>query len=319
MTTQKYFGKAQQPCKISTQKMWHKALNYSGRNLQALFYNPGLFVVRKFARIETFRHVLLLVSRLTKPQPKISVAPSNLTGNKRIEEVVASIEKCGYFAGLQLPQSVVQQILEYAETGVCAGDRDPNLKFPYNQKEQIEAKYNRKFLCCSYPAEDSSAIMQLAHDETLQAIAAYYLKAKPVYVSGELLWSFSVDTTQTQKLNMAQVFHYDLDDLRSIKFFFYLNDVNSTNGAHVCIQGSHQGKKFLHQLLGQRCASIPDEKIMHDYGLQNVVAFSGQAGFGFAEDPSCFHKGASPVAGKRLLLQLQFSMHDYKDIRAYKI
>ncbi|MDX2245031.1 MAG: hypothetical protein NW224_30510 [Leptolyngbyaceae cyanobacterium bins.302] len=303
--------------KIPFQKIWDKVLSYGARNLYGLFHNPGLFVVRKLARIELFREGLFWASQITKTPPKVDSKTSLIASDSTVEAIVASIEQQGYFAGLQLHPCVVQQILDYAQTGICSGDR--TLKFPYDQKEQVETKQGKKFLCCSYPVEDSPIIMQLVQDKTILAIASQYLKAKPVYVSGELLWSYPIEASQSEKLSMAQVFHYDLDDVRSIKLFFYLNDVDAFNGAHVCIQNSHRGKPIMHQLLGQRCASIPDERIVSCYGAENVVTFCGKAGFGFVEDPCCFHKGAAPIAGERLLLQLQFSVHDHGNVRACNI
>jgi len=322
MITLKLKPSVRQSRESSLRRVGDKAYAYCLRNIQGLFSNPKLFVVRKFARFELIRNGLFEVHQLAQSTPEVSSEQAIITSDGSactVDDVVKSLESDGYFAGLQLSPDVVEKILEYAKVGVCWGDRNPNFQFPYAQKEQMEAKYNRKFLCCSYPVDCCPAIMDLINSEMIQAISAHYLKAQPVYVAGELLWSYAAETTQLQKLKMAQVYHYDLDDIRSIKFFFYLNDVDMANGAHVCIQKSHRGKKFMHQLLGQRCASIADEKIVSEYGVDNVLTLSGKAGFGFAEDPMCFHKGAPPISGARLMLQLQFSVNDLGNIRACRI
>ena len=36
-----------------------------------------------------------------------------------------------------------------------------------------------------------------------------------------------------------------------------------------------------------------------------------KAGFGFIEDPLCFHKGLTPTERDRLLLQIEFATTDY--------
>jgi hypothetical protein len=118
-----------------------------------------------------------------------------------------------------------------------------------------------------------------------------------------------------EQLKAAQVFHYDLDDYRFIKFFFYLTDVDLYSGPHVLIRGSHKNKKLSHQLLGVRCASKPDEDIVGCYGAENLVTICGPAGLGFAEDATCFHKGTLPTQKERLLLQIEFAINNYGDIR----
>ena len=118
-----------------------------------------------------------------------------------------------------------------------------------------------------------------------------------------------------EKLKAAQVFHYDLDDYRFIKFFFYLTDVDLSSGPHLLLKGSHKNKKLSHQLLGVRCASKPDQEIVETYGAENLVTVTGPAGLGFAEDATCFHKGTLPTHKERLLLQIEYAINNYGDIR----
>jgi hypothetical protein len=37
-----------------------------------------------------------------------------------------------------------------------------------------------------------------------------------------------------------------------------------------------------------------------------------KAGFGFAEDPFCFHKAITPSHGERLVLQITFTLNKYR-------
>jgi len=143
------------------------------------------------------------------------------------------------------------------------------------------------------------------------------LGTDPVHIGSELLWSFPLSATPLQRLEAAQVFHYDLDDYRFIKFFFYLTDVDLSSGPHVCIRGSHKNKKFSHQLLGVRSAGKEDKEIVDYYGAENVLTVCGQAGFGFVEDASCFHKATPPDGKDRLLLQIEYAINDYGDLRSF--
>lgn len=54
-----------------------------------------------------------------------------------------------------------------------------------------------------------------------------------------------------------------------------------------------------------------DKDIIDYYDAKNIVTLCGKAGFGFVEDPSCFHKGTPPNHRTRLMLQIKFVMNDY--------
>lgn len=142
-------------------------------------------------------------------------------------------------------------------------------------------------------------------------IATKYLKAKPVHLSTKLWWSYATDASLSDRLNFAQVFfHYDFIDYRSIQFFFYLTDLETRDGSHVCVLGSHKNKKLTHQL---SCfAGQSDRDIIDYYGNNNLRFVCGKAGLGFAEDSYCFHKGIPPSRADRLILKIVFGINNYK-------
>lgn len=280
-------------------------------------HNPKLFIMRKISRIELLRDLVSLLYQITGKSYKIKANDFSNIRPIDIETVVKAIHENGYYSGIELSSDLLQKILDYAETTPCWGDRDPNLQFALADKLSVEAKLGRQFMVCSYPTEDCAAVEKLIHDPRLLAIAAKFLGAKPICIGSELLWSFPAPSTLKEQTNQAQVFHYDLDDYRSIKFFFYINAVDISGGPHVCIAGTHRHKTLLHQLLGQRCAAIPDQKLIDQYGTENVITFCGKAGFGFAEDPCCFHKASPPAENVRLLLQVQYAINHYGNIREF--
>ncbi|WP_432810796.1 hypothetical protein [Pantanalinema sp. GBBB05] len=297
---------------VPLSKIWR----YLGKTSQCLIENPSLFFMRKLARFEIVRNLVYQWHKTFAPPQPISITASHLQ-NFDVNQVVSAIATDGYYAGLQLSQSVVQELLDYAYSTPCYGDRNPNLKFYIHERAAIEAKLGRSLQGASYLNDLCPTLKALIEDPGLLAIAAQFLGATPAYVASEVMWSFPRAATWVEQLKMAQVFHYDIDDYRSIKFFFYLTDVNELNGPHVCLKGTHKHKKFLHQLIGQRCASIADEQLAQEYGAENVRVLCGKAGFGFAEDTCCFHKGTLPRQGSRLMLQIEYAINSYGNIRAY--
>jgi hypothetical protein len=300
-------------------------LKYISREIQCLKQNPAFFLMRKTARLEIVRDIVSLLGQLNRridpiepsSSPALLASPS-LFSLVNVSEAVAHLKQAGYYAGLNLPQSTVQAILNYAQTQPCYGDRSSYYKFYIDQRVEAEASFSRQFLLASYMGDPCLAMTQIINDAKLTAIAAQYFGSEPILVGSELLWSFPVQSNSAQRLKAAQVMHYDIDDYQCLKFFFYLTDVDENSGAHACIAKTHRNKKLLHQLMGQRCSKIADEKLIAEYGGEaEVVTFCGQAGFGFVEDPFCFHRG-NPVKQKaRLMLQVEYAAHVYENIRSY--
>jgi hypothetical protein len=300
----------------TSQNLWGKLFDYCHKSYQCLIYNPKLFLMRKLARIEVIRNWVSFLSKFRRQSYEMSQEAPSILGNIKVDAIVSGIRTDSYAPGIHLPQAVVQEILDYAKSAPCYADRNSAASFYYREKAQAETTLGRKIRLGSYfHAQGCAAVRKLENDPAILAIAAQYLEAPPVHIASELWWSFPVEGTPMEQLKAAQVFHYDLDDYRFIKFFFYLTDVDLSSGPHILIRGSHKNKKLSHQLLGVRCASKPDEDIVNCYGAENLVTICGPAGLGFAEDATCFHKGTLPTQKERLLLQIEFAINNYGDIR----
>jgi hypothetical protein len=300
------------------QTFWVKFSQSWQRNYNCVRKNPGLFWMRLGARFEFIRSCVHFLSKLSNKSYEIDKDKPSAFKDINVDEANSSMEKDGYALGINLPPEVVREILDYAYSTACYADRNPGQAFYYQQKEQAEAKLGRQFRLGSYfSAENCPAIKKLERDPALLELSAKFLGAAPIHMATELWWSFPVAGTRMEQLKAAQVFHYDMDDYRFIKFFFYLTDVDVSSGPHAIIRGTHKNKKFSHQLLGVRCASKDDKEIVDCYGAESVVTICGPAGTGFAEDTYCFHKGSVPTEKVRLLLQIEFAINEYGDIRSF--
>jgi hypothetical protein len=79
----------------------------------------------------------------------------------------------------------------------------------------------------------------------------------------------------------------------------------------VVVRGTHRHKRrrsLLEQFIVRR---YTDEEIRAAYGDERIVTIEGPAGTGFIEDTTCIHKGTAPIAGRRLLLQVQYALNDF--------
>ena len=101
-------------------------------------------------------------------------------------------------------------------------------------------------------------------------------------------------------------FHFDLDDWRAVKFFFYLTNVGPENGPHMYVRKSHRNRSVLDQL--SLFKSRSDRHVIAKYGRDNLVVIQGSAGTGFVEDPFGFHTGTSVRGAARLILEVEYGV-----------
>lgn len=281
---------------------------------QAVFKkDANFFWMRNFARFEVVRNWATRDNGSAQAFTENTLSDCINTDDP-FETVGELFQQNGYYEGLRLSPDTLKSLLNFAHTNPCYADRNPNLKFYVDQRQAFEAELGRTIKLAGYrdDHENCQVFQKLKRDPLILAIAANYLGREPKYHRGEIAWSFPGSASEAEKLAAAQVIHCDINDYKTIKFFFYLTDVDSTAGPHIYLRGSHKNRKPMHQLLGQRCASIKDDMLMATYGEENVREVCAEAGFGFVGDPYTFHKGMTPTEKPRLLLQLEFGVNRYK-------
>jgi len=291
-----------------------KMLKIAKDNQAVLKKDASFFWMRNFARFEVVRN---WATRDNGSAQAFLENPSSdcIYTDDSLDAVREQFQQDGYYEGLRLSSDALKSLLNFTYTHPCYADRNLSLKFHVNQRQEFEAELGRTIKLAGYmDAHETCEVFQkLKRDPLILAIAASYLGREPKYHRGEIAWSFPCSNpTEAEKLAAAQVMHCDINDYKTVKFFFYLTDVDPGAGPHVYLRGSHKNRKPMHQLLGQRVASIPDDTLVATYGDDNVQMVCGEAGFGFVGDPYSFHKGTTPTDKPRLLLQLEFGVNKYK-------
>ncbi len=141
----------------------------------------------------------------------------------------------------------------------------------------------------------------LIADRSLHAVAAEYLGCEPVWSLTAMWWSFPWEGGPSTEI--AQLFHEDRDHPTFLKFFLYLSDVDEGHGPHVYVRGSHDDRRPA--LRADRRFS--DDEVARCYADEDLVTVCGPRGTLFAADTKGLHKGLPPVAGPRLVFQLEFA------------
>jgi hypothetical protein len=101
----------------------------------------------------------------------------------------------------------------------------------------------------------------------------------------------------------ALSFHRDVDSLRFVKGFIYLNEISEGCGHHEVYLGSNVNLPISLLPIARYSGHEIKSKIPHLY-LKKVV---GKAGFAWLEDTTAFHRGTYPINGDRLILSFSFN------------
>jgi hypothetical protein len=295
---------------LPAQEHWglsQRVLAQLPRYLKYIRDDPAWALVFSLGRLSPVRWITRHMAASHEPVTE----PSALFPDLDETEVTRVLERDGIYCGLRLQSEIVQAILAFAETNPCFGNIDQNMPFLMRDHDKVERSLGRAVLVGHYldQLKQCAAAMLVLHDPALYRIACRYLRAKAVRISSRLWWSFP--TTQECDDGVLvrasqEIFHFDLEDWRSLKFFFQLTDVDARSGPHVYVRQSHRLRGLQHQFTILK--SKPEKDILSYYGKDRLVHVCGPAGFGFAEDPFGYHMGTVAKDRPRLMLDVEFGI-----------
>jgi Phytanoyl-CoA dioxygenase (PhyH) len=215
--------------------------------------------------------------------------------------IAHEIERDGYHVfETKLDGALCDRIVEFARrvpTTLRPAPSDGPPESPYEPESPRAPRYD----LAENRIYDLPELQELATDETLMAVAQAYLKCRPVSDLTAMWWSTPYGDSPSSEA--AQLFHFDMDRLKFIKFFVYLSDVDETHGPHVYVARSHIRKPKP----VRRDGRIVDEEIVRAYGREAIVEITGERGTILAVDTRGFHKGKAPETGDRLLFQVEYA------------
>lgn len=223
---------------------------------------------------------------------------------KELKEMANQMKKDGYYIfNAFLPPKKIESIVNFAlEEPVHYINPDTGKhsveKIKYDPTKPISPRYN-------FSRESilkSEVLQDLIFDESLSAFAQEYLGCKPILDHLAFWWSHPLDGKA--KSEAAQLYHFDMDRIKFMKFFFYLTDVDTYNGPHCYVKNSHM---MLPPEI-KRDGRFTDLEIQKIYGAQNMLEIVGKKGMIMAVDTRGMHKGKDLIKGERLLFQIEFAI-----------
>jgi tetratricopeptide (TPR) repeat protein len=159
---------------------------------------------------------------------------------------------------------------------------------------------------------NQAVFQRFAGDPLLLAITQAYLGVEPKL--NELTCWWSTVFSRNPSSDMAQLYHADLSHMKWLNFYIYITDVTEDTGPHSFVRGSHKPDNEGKELRRRGVVRVSDEEICNAYGQERVVNVIGRRGTAFIADTRAFHKGCRPLAGHRLILQMNLVNSLYPDI-----
>ena len=251
------------------------------------------------------------VSRLNPPYALPSA--SGVLGSLSSVEVAAVAEVLrsrGYYVfSRKLPADTCDRLLEFGlrhpsevreEEGASLGAAARRV---YGDDRRAPKGVRYDFLAQDLLANPD--VQALLFDASILAIAQAYLRSRPIADVLTMWWNTAYSDTPSEAA--AQLYHFDMDRIKWLKFFIYLTDVGPENGPHTFVAGSHRTGGIPSELLKRGYARLTDAEVLRHYSDTDLVEFTGSRGTILAEDTRGLHKGRHVTHGDRLVLQLQFS------------
>lgn len=245
--------------------------------------------------------------------------------SSEIENIVNNLDVKGfYILDQKLPEEYVEEIIQQARTTpisyVIPQNEKKTLKIEHADKKLLFDSVNPispRYFFTMNEILDFKLLQELLFEPLFLQIAQKYLKCEPVLDLFAMWWSAPFHNKATSET--AQEYHFDMDKLKFLKFFIYLSDVDSQNGPHMYVEGSHKSldKKFLKD---QR---FSDEDIENSFDPKLVHELTAKKGTIIVADTRGLHKGQALMKGERLIFQIEFSNNlfgmQYSDINCDKV
>jgi hypothetical protein len=269
--------------------------------------------MRAFARFPVVRRAVRTGYRVRASRVAPAVGPAVVRLHRTLDDLIGALRTTGLAVGLELPPEVVTDVLEFADRTPCFADRDESLGFHLADRSRVESTLGKPVLVAQYFNTESlcPSVAAIAGDPLLLEIAARFLQTRPTFLGANMWWTFDVNPTEADRDRHAHLFHRDLDDFAFLKVFFYMTEVVPGDGAHICVEGSQHRPPRGTRGGFSRLRRYSDAEITSQYSTEHITEICGPAGTGFVEDTMCVHKGLTPSANPRLVLQFVYGLHDY--------
>lgn len=251
-----------------------------------------------------------LIGRFRRPYPIGSLdGVLGFASRTDLERVVAQIKERGYYVfDQQLPQDTCDQLTRFALSQPCLPRAADNAASAPAQPPGVYPRSEPEAIIYDFAPHDlinNETVQTLMADTSINALAEAYLGTQPVLDTVNLWWTTAY--SQRPDRNAAQLYHFDMDHVRWLKFFVYLTDMTADTGPHCFVAGTHRSGAIPQRFLSQGYARLSDAEVSGSFSPDALLEFVGRRGTIIAEDTRGLHKGKPVLKGDRLMFEFEFS------------
>ena len=222
---------------------------------------------------------------------------------KKKEEFISDVlNNDGYYVFKQkIQQSEINTLTDFAQNsnGFFFKESGKLVELSYRKFDSSSATFNYD----ENVLIRNSLIRKLATNKLFINIASEYFQSVPILSAMNMWWSIPAANIDSVS---GQLYHFDMDRIKFLKFFIYLTDVDINSGPHCYVKGTHK-LFFKKKLLNKGYQRISDSEIKNNYSNEHTKTLIGDAGTIIVGDTSCFHKGLPPKNSNRLILEFEYS------------
>ena len=299
-------------------KIHTKMINYIKNFLSLFVLIYGLFIYFFFKKNTNIAHQALvrsyvltgglsnkLISKLISlyNSRKTNSVEINSYEFKQKEEFIPDVLKNdGYYVFKQkIQQHEINTLTEFAESsnGFFFNESGKIVELNYKKFDSSSSTFNYD----ENVLIGNALIRKLATNKLFINIASEYFQSAPILSAMNMWWSIPATNIDSAS---GQLYHFDMDRIKFLKFFIYLTDVNINSGPHCYVKETHK-LFFKKKLLNRGYQRISDNEIKNNYSNEHIKTLIGDAGTIIVGDTSCFHKGLPPKNSKRLILEFEYS------------
>jgi hypothetical protein len=270
---------------------------YGYHSARHLYFATNKKAYQFYAGVENFRY---------RSTPLQMDNPVGVLGDMRgnlLQEPLRNLKTQGYHKfEARLAPEICDALAEFARI-TPSKPRIPgyeNKRVPYDKNNLVANLYDFD----AHVLLENPHIQDIITDESLLLLARSFI-GPSVRLHNVAMWWSNADFHNVSKDGAAQLYHVDMDTIRWINFFFYLNDVDTNNGPHCYVARSHrEAPKEVY-----RDGRVSDEEVARYFKPEDAVELTGQKGTILAVDTTGLHKGKALVKGERLLLQIRFAVN----------
>ena len=249
---------------------------------------------------------------LVRPPYELA-AEGGVLGELGAEEetrINTALREHGYYVfERRLPSDICDRLLRYAlDQPSYVRPTDAEATSGGKPRKTLYSRSAPEGIVYDFDPEDlinNSDVQALMTDRSLLSVAQRYIGARPVLDEVNLWWSTAYSSHGDA--SAAQLYHFDMDRIRWLKFFIFLTDVGPENGPHCFVARSHRTGGIPDHFLARGYTRISEAEVRAAYPGERLIEFTGPRGTILAEDTRGLHKGKPLTHGDRLVLEFEFS------------